>query len=124
MATLVEVFDPPQCCPTGVCGPGVDPTLARFAADLDWLKGQGVTVKRFNLAQQPAAFVSRPEVREVLGQEGTDCLPMILVDGRVVSHGVYPARADLAAWSGVGSMPGLSLPLSQGCCDGEPSSCC
>ena len=38
----VKVFDPAMCCSTGVCGPGVDPQLARFAADLEWLAGQGV----------------------------------------------------------------------------------
>jgi hypothetical protein len=35
--TKVEVFDPPMCCSSGVCGPNVDPTLARLAADLHWL---------------------------------------------------------------------------------------
>jgi hypothetical protein len=35
--TTVEVFDPPMCCSTGVCGPRVDPALATFAADLAWL---------------------------------------------------------------------------------------
>ena len=34
----VQVFDPPMCCSTGVCGPEVDPALVRFAADLEWLK--------------------------------------------------------------------------------------
>ena len=32
--TTVRVFDPAMCCSTGVCGPSVDPQLARFAADL------------------------------------------------------------------------------------------
>ncbi len=32
--TTIEVFDPAMCCSTGVCGPQVDPDLARFAADL------------------------------------------------------------------------------------------
>jgi len=54
--TAVRVFDPAMCCSTGVCGPSVDPQLARFSADLDWLTSQGVAVERFNLAQQPAAF--------------------------------------------------------------------
>ena len=56
MSVTIRVFDPAMCCSTGVCGPSVDPELARFAADLDWLKKQGVTVERFNLSQQPAAF--------------------------------------------------------------------
>lgn len=32
----LEVFDPPLCCPTGVCGPRGDPVLPRFAAQLAW----------------------------------------------------------------------------------------
>lgn len=47
--TSVKVFDPAMCCSTGVCGPTVDPEFARFAADPDWLAGQGVAVERFNL---------------------------------------------------------------------------
>jgi hypothetical protein len=39
----LEVFDPPLCCPTGVCGPSVDPDLVRFSADLAWLSEQGLT---------------------------------------------------------------------------------
>jgi hypothetical protein len=121
MPTL-QVFDLPMCCPTGACGPGVDPALARFAADLDWLKGRGVAVERFNLAQQPAAFAGRREVREALDEAGTSCLPLVLVDGRVVSRGTYPPRADLEAWTGV-APAAVSLPLGQGC-GGGPSSCC
>ena len=41
MAT-VEIFDPAMCCSTGVCGTDVDPTLARFAADLEWLSERRV----------------------------------------------------------------------------------
>ena len=50
MSVTVRVFDPALCCSTGVCGPSIDSDLARFAADLDWLKQQGVVVERYNLA--------------------------------------------------------------------------
>src|SRR5690606_31175046 len=56
LMTAVRVFDPAMCCSTGICGPSVDAELVRFAADLDWLKTQGISVERFNLSQQPAAF--------------------------------------------------------------------
>jgi hypothetical protein len=121
MHTL-EIFDTPRCCPNGVCGPGVDPILAHFAADLDWLRTQGVAVKRFNLSQQPDAFVGHPDVNNALAQAGTSCLPLVLVDGRIVSRGTYPSRANLASWTGVASAA-ASLPLSQACCSGS-SSCC
>ncbi len=92
----IQVFDPPMCCSTGVCGPNVDPALARFAADLDWLRRQGIVVERFNPAQQPAAFTSNSTVKAALAQNGTGCLPLILVDGNVVSLGRYPGREALA----------------------------
>ena len=57
MKTFVEVFDPAMCCSTGVCGPDVDPRLVHFAADLDYLKSQGVDVQRHNLAHEPGHFV-------------------------------------------------------------------
>jgi len=85
----VEVFDPPMCCSTGVCGPAVDPSLVRFAADLDWLKKHGVEVARFNLAQEPGAFVSNPVVAGAL-RERNDILPPLLVDGVIASRGSYP----------------------------------
>jgi len=61
----IQVFDPPMCCSTGVCGLEVDPALVRFAADLEWLKESGVDVERFNLSQEPAAFVGKPLTRPV-----------------------------------------------------------
>lgn len=116
MATL-HVYDRPMCCSTGVCGPKVDPVLPRFASDLEWLRSQGVAVERFNLAQQPGAFTTHPEVRSALA-EGIDCLPLIVVDGRVVSKGTYPSRPILAAWAGVeaGSLPVAGCCPTSGCC--------
>ena len=81
----IQVFDPPLCCATGVCGPSVDPELARFAADLDWLGRQGVAVERYDLAQDAAVFANNPIVSEALERQGNDCLPLTLVDG-VVAH--------------------------------------
>jgi AhpD family alkylhydroperoxidase len=97
----IQVFDPPMCCPTGACGPNVDSTLPRFAADLDSLKSQGVFVERFNLAQQPGEFAKHQLVKKALAEQGNECLPLILVDGRVTSTGKYPTRSELAAMAGV-----------------------
>jgi AhpD family alkylhydroperoxidase len=96
----VQVFDPPMCCSTGVCGPDVDPALVRFASDLEWLESNGVEVERFNLSQEPAAFVSNPVVAEAMrGRDGG--LPLLLVGGRIVAQGSYPAREVLAELAGV-----------------------
>jgi AhpD family alkylhydroperoxidase len=103
----VQVFDPPMCCSTGVCGPAVDPDLVRFAADLDWLRRQGVDVERYNLSQQPAAFAGNDVVRGALGKDGNDCLPLTLIDDAAVCRGRYPTRDELAGYAGLELRPGI-----------------
>jgi hypothetical protein len=116
----VEVFDPPMCCSTGVCGPSVDPALVTFAADLHWLANQGISVERYNLAQQPQAFANSEVVKTALQQHGNECLPLILLNGAVISKGCYPARDELARWTGVEpsqAQAGVKLPvINPRCC--------
>jgi hypothetical protein len=119
--TTLQVFDRPMCCPTGVCGPSVDPVLPRFAADLEWLRGQGVTVERYSLAQQPAAFARHDDVRSTLQREDVACLPLVRVNGEIVFKGEYPSRSLLARWCGVRETIALPLGGSSGC---GPSGCC
>lgn len=99
--TTVTVYDPAMCCATGVCGAEVDQRLVDLAADLDWLAGKGVTVRRIGLSREPAEFAANPVVRELMQASGGDDLPAILVDGALVSKARYPSRAELAAWTGV-----------------------
>ncbi len=122
----IDVFDPPLCCPSGVCGPGVDPLLAAFAADVDWLVSQGVSVSRYNPAQDPQAFAVHPVVSVMLKQKGTACLPLVLVDGEVIGEGAYPRRDELAARAGLAAAasatkPRIRLSASGGC---KPDSGC
>ena len=93
----LQVFDPAMCCSTGVCGPSVDPSLPRFAADLEWLKSKGLQVERYNLAQEVAAFTSNPVVKVALNSRGSKCLPLLLLDGTIVVEGAYPTREELAS---------------------------
>ena len=102
----LAVFDPARCCPTGVCGPSVDPVLPQFAADLEWLKSKGFEVERYNLAQQTAAFTANLIVKTALNNKGTKCLPLILIDGEIACEGSYPNREQLAVLTGVPYEPG------------------
>jgi len=128
----VEIFDPAMCCSTGVCGTDVDPTLSRFAADIEWLATQGIAVVRATLSQEPAKFVANEAVRVALTTNGTGALPAIVVDGVLKSTGHYPAREEIAAWVGLNragapapaaaSLPMATaawLPMAGGCCGGS-----
>jgi hypothetical protein len=117
----IQVYDPPMCCPTGACGPSVDPELARFASDLDWLKRQGVAVERYNLSVQPGAFASNAVVSAALASEGDTCLPLTLVNDVVACKGRYPTRQMLAGYAGVEPVQGLrTAQAPQGCCGSSP----
>ncbi|MCA8989086.1 MAG: arsenite efflux transporter metallochaperone ArsD [Planctomycetaceae bacterium] len=119
----VQIYDKPMCCSTGVCGPQVDPVLPRFASDLEWLKLQGHQVDRFNLAQQPQEFTTNTQVQQLLQTDGVECLPLVIVDDRVMSRSEYPSRENLALWTGT-TLKSASLPIANdGSCCGD-SGCC
>jgi arsenite methyltransferase len=101
MARLVQIFDPPMCCSSGVCGPKVDKKLVQFNATLEWLRRQGVQVERYNPSQQYEAFAGNATVVRTINAQGTECLPLILVDGVIASYGNYPSREDLAVMAGL-----------------------
>ncbi len=121
-----DVFDPPMCCSSGVCGPSVDPQLTAFAADIDWLASNGVSVSRYNLAQDPQAFVAHPLVKDMLQREGAACLPLLILNGEIVARGAYPRRQELARLAGVAASTSPAKPrtrLGGGCCS-SGSGCC
>jgi len=91
--TTLTVYDPPMCCATGVCGAEVGQKLVDFAADLDWLRAQGVEVRRINLAQEPMELVSQPAIKALMAASGGDELPAVMVAGRIVAQACYPSRA-------------------------------
>ncbi|MBL8742061.1 MAG: arsenite efflux transporter metallochaperone ArsD [Myxococcales bacterium] len=128
MSATIRVFDPAMCCSTGVCGPSIDPELARFAADLDWLAQQGVSVQRFNLSQDPGAFAETSVVKEALAR-GTEVLPLVLVGDRIAVEGSYPSRETLAALAGVVVKRAEGAPATTACCGPKTgarskTSCC
>lgn len=119
----LEVFDPAMCCSTGVCGVDVDPTLAQFAADLKWFEENGVAVQRFNLGQEPQAFAANPGVIKEM-ETSMDRLPILVVDGHIVSAGMYPSRRQLAQKLGISTIGDSMQPAqNQSCCPSK-SGCC
>lgn len=123
MKTLL-IFDPALCCNSGVCGVDVDEALVAFAADVNWYQQQGGQVTRFNLSQQPMAFVEQKVVNDFLQREGEQALPLILLDDKEVLSGRYPTRQELADWNGVQVVAQSATPEAptQSCCKG--SGCC
>lgn len=97
----VEIYDPAMCCSTGLCGPVLDPVLVKMNDTLLALKKQGVEIERFNLAQQPKAFMVNKIVGELLHKGGKKILPIILVNEGVFRTGEYPSYEELCKALGI-----------------------
>lgn len=97
----IEIFDPAMCCPTGLCGPNINPDLMRMAAAVEALKRKGVDIKRHNLRDEPQLYVSNKVVNDFLQKEGAEGLPVTLVDGVIAVEKGYPTSKQLSEWSGV-----------------------
>jgi hypothetical protein len=97
----IEIFDPPMCCPTGLCGPTIDPALLDIHEAILKLKAEydgQVAIERYVLGQQPAKFMQNPEVITRLKARGIPVLPITVANGRVVKEQVYPSYPELKAW--------------------------
>ena len=119
----LEIFEPAMCCPTGVCGVSIDPVLVQFNADLQALASSGVDVVRHSLTHDATAFAANADVGKEM-QAGMDRLPVVTVDGRIVSTGIYPSRAQLLQKLGT-TLPGADKPrIKLGDCGCAPGQCC
>jgi sulfur carrier protein ThiS len=100
----IEVYDPALCCSSGLCGPSIDPVLVKMNDAVLALKKQGVAVERFNIAQQPRAFMENKKVAELLHKNGKKSLPVTIVNGEVFKTGEYPSYEELCNALGIEPM--------------------
>ena len=116
----IEIYDPAMCCSTGVCGPSVDPELVRIQEALRQIQKQApeVQVSRFGLSADPQAFVANTAVTLLLKNEGPECLPLVFVNGDIVSKGNYPTNEQIQA---ILKRVGIEVALAE---KKKASSCC
>jgi hypothetical protein len=93
----IEFFDPPMCCPTGLCGPALDQTLLDVNDMILQLKAQGVDVERYQMTSHPQRFTSNAEVMRLVREQQMAALPISVVRGRVIKAGAYPTLAEVRA---------------------------
>ena len=91
----VEIFDPPMCCPTGLCGPALDQSLLDLNETIMELKNEGYHVERYQMKSSPPAFLNTPEVMRLINAKQMAALPIVMVRGQVVSSGSYPKLIEI-----------------------------
>ncbi len=92
----MQIFEPAMCCPTGLCGVGVDQELLRISTVLNALKKNGIEVDRFNLTSAPMEFVTNRAINDLLNSKGIDDLPAIVLEGEILITGRYPTHEEFA----------------------------
>ncbi len=97
----VEIFDPPMCCPTGLCGPVLDTTLVDLSEALLSLQSDGLSVARHMMTSEPQAFMRNRVVYDLIRQRQLDVLPITVVRGQVVKTAGYPSLDELRSALGV-----------------------
>lgn len=94
----IDIFDPPMCCSTGLCGPTIDPALLDIHEAILCLRKErpgDADIERYLLSQQGPKFMQNPEVFALLKEQGVEVLPVTTVNGHVVKRGGYPSYAEL-----------------------------
>ncbi len=95
------IFEPAMCCPTGLCGPSIDPELFRLSTVINNLKKKGIIIERYNLSSNPQEFVNNKTINDLLNSKGMDILPAVVVEDEVVKTGGYPSNEEIAGYLGL-----------------------
>jgi hypothetical protein len=95
---VVEFFDPPMCCPTGLCGPTLDQTLLDVNEMVLTLQAEGLKVERYQMTGQPQAFLNNSDVMRLVREQQMAALPITVVRGQVIKVGAYPTLTEIKAY--------------------------
>jgi hypothetical protein len=94
---VIELFDPPMCCPTGLCGPSLDQTLLNVSEMIMAVQAEGLTVERYQMTSHPHKFMNNNEVMRLVREQQMAALPITAVHGQVIKTGTYPTIEELRA---------------------------
>ena len=93
----IELFDPPMCCPTGICGPAIDQTLLDINVMVMTLQRENLRVERYQMTSHPNAFLRNPDVMKLVREKEMAALPVVVVRGKVIKVGTYPSLDEVRA---------------------------
>lgn len=125
----MQIYEPAMCCPTGLCGVGIDPELLRVSTVLASLEKNGVKVDRYNLTSFPQEFVNNIDINKRITDEGVEVLPIVVVDRKIVITKRYPRNDEFIKLLDIpseylGEAAQSDADNSNDCgCDGEGGCC-
>lgn len=94
----IQIFDPPMCCPTGMCGPAIDPVLIEVHEAITKIHKEydgKVEVSRHLFGKDVQPFLANNKVLSLIREKGSGTLPITAIDGEIIKNGSYPTYEEL-----------------------------
>jgi glutaredoxin len=85
------IYEGAMCCSTGVCGPEPDKELIEFNETLKKIKTEfaDVDITRASISFDAKMFLENKEIFQLIKEEGQKPLPVICINGRIISKQKY-----------------------------------
>ena len=95
--TELMIFEGVMCCSTGICGPEPDKTLIEFNDTLKRLQEDypELNIQRANMSFNLDVFRTNKDILQLVKERGVEILPVIRIDGLVVSRQKYMTYEEL-----------------------------
>jgi aminoglycoside phosphotransferase len=99
MQKKLIVFEGMLCCSTGLCGPEPDQALIQLNEDVKELQVEfpSESIIRASLSFNAKAFLEYPEVLKMVKDDGTDVLPITVLDGKILAKQRYMTHDEMRA---------------------------
>lgn len=79
--------------------------LYRVQKFMDKVVEAGNEIHRFNLIENPIAFLGDPVAADLMESEGDGAFPLLMADGIILKKGSYPTVEEWSTWA---ELPGLA----------------
>jgi len=85
------IYEGAMCCSTCVCGPDPDKELIEFNETLKKIKTEfaDVDITRASISFDAKMFLKNKEIFQLIKEEGQKALPVIYINGRIISKYKY-----------------------------------
>lgn len=93
----IEFFEPPMCCPTGLCGPSPDEKIVKLNENIKILeeKYSEIDIQRYMITQQPSKFKENEQVYKIIMENDKNVLPITVINGNIIKTHEYPDLEEI-----------------------------
>lgn len=93
----IEFYEPPMCCPTGLCGPSPDERLIKLNQNIDFLKKKypDIEIERYMITIHPLKFRENASVYQLVKDNGRKSLPITTYNDEIIKSGEYPTIEEM-----------------------------